>query len=164
VIAVLAALMVLITFVGRLSDRIGRKPVLMSGCLLLAAGGVPAFLLIRTGAPRWVFPGCLLVGLMLLCFEGAGPATLPALFPTEIRAGALSVAFNLGVSLFGGTTPLITQALVHATGNLLVPGFYLAAAGLIGAVAVLFTPETAGKPLPGSPPAVIGRGKADSRS
>jgi MHS family proline/betaine transporter-like MFS transporter len=162
VVAVLAVLMLLVTFVGRLSDRIGRKPVLMSGCLLLAAGGVPAFLLIRTGALTWVFPGCLLVGLMLLCFEGAGPATLPALFPTEIRAGALSVAFNLGVSLFGGTTPLISQALVHATGNLLMPGVYLTAAGIAGAVAVLFTPETAGEPLPGSAPTVAGRRETDT--
>jgi MHS family proline/betaine transporter-like MFS transporter len=157
VVAVLAVLMALVTFVGRLSDQIGRKPVLMAGCFLLAAGGVPAFLLIRTGALAWVFAGCLLVGLMLVCFEGAGPATLPALFPTEIRAGALSVAFNLGVSLFGGTTPLIVQALVHATGSLVVPGFYLAAAGVLGAVAVLFTPETAGRPLPGSAPTVTDR-------
>lgn len=154
VVVALAVLMLLVTVAGRLSDRVGRKPVLMAGCLLLAAGGIPAFLLIRTGVLGWVFAGCLLVGLMLLCFEGAGPATLPALFPTEIRAGALSVAFNLGVSLFGGTTPLINQALVHATGNLVVPGVYLAAAGVIGAVAVLFTPETANRPLPGSAPAV----------
>ncbi|MGI8329746.1 MFS transporter [Actinomadura scrupuli] len=149
VVAVLTILIVLITFVGRLSDRVGRRPVLMAGCLLLVFGAVPAFLLIRTGTVHWVFLGCLLVGLMLLCFEATGPATLPALFPTEIRAGALSVAFNLGVSLFGGTTPLITQALVHGTGNLLVPGFYLAGAGLIGVLTVLFTPETAGRPLPG---------------
>jgi MHS family proline/betaine transporter-like MFS transporter len=153
VVAALAVLMVLVTFVGRLSDRVGRRPVLMAGCLLLAVAGVPAFLLIRTGTLGPVFAGCLLVGLMLLCFEGAGPATLPALFPTEIRAGALSVAFNIGVSLFGGTTPLVVQALIHATGNLLVPGVYLAVAGVIGAVAVLLTPETAGRPLPGSAPA-----------
>jgi MHS family proline/betaine transporter-like MFS transporter len=157
VVAALAVLMALVTFVGRLSDQVGRKPVLMAGCLLLAVGGIPAFLLIRTGVLGWAFAGCLLVGLMLLCFEGAGPATLPALFPTEIRAGALSVAFNLGVSLFGGTTPLIVQTLIHATGNLLVPGVYLAGAGVIGAVAVLFTPETAGRPLPGSAPTVTGR-------
>jgi MHS family proline/betaine transporter-like MFS transporter len=154
VVAVLVMLMVLITFVGRLSDRVGRKPVLMTGCLLLVVGSVPAFLLIRQGTVRCVFLGCLLVGLALLCFEGAGPATLPALFPTDVRAGALSVAFNIGVSLFGGTTPLVTQALVNATDNLLVPGFYLAGAGLIGALAVLFSPETAGDPLLGSPPAV----------
>lgn len=161
VVAVLTVLIVLVTFVGRLSDHIGRKPILMAGCLLLVIGAVPAFLLIRTGTVRWVFLGCLLVGLMLLCFESTGPATLPALFPTEIRAGALSVAFNLGVSLFGGTTPLITQALVHSTGNLLVPGFYLAGAGLIGVLAVLFTPETAGRPLPGPAPAVADPQEAD---
>jgi len=161
VVAVLAVLMALVPFTGRLSDRIGRRPVLMAGCLLLAAGSVPAFLLIRTGVLGLVFAGCLLVGLMLVCFEGVGPATLPALFPTEIRAGALSVAFNIGVSLFGGTTPLVAQALVHATGNLLVPGFYLAAAGVVGAVAVLVTPETAGRPLPGSALAVTDPGEAD---
>jgi MHS family proline/betaine transporter-like MFS transporter len=60
----------------------------------------------------------------LLCFSGTGPATLPALFPTKIRAGALSVAFNISVSLFGATTPLVTAALVTATHNLLAPGCY----------------------------------------
>ena len=154
VVAVLVVLMVLVTFVGRLSDRVGRRPVLMAGCLLLVTGSVPAFLLIRHGTVGVVFLGCQLIGLMFVCFEGAAPATLPALFPTEVRAGSLSVAFNLSVSLFGGTTPLFTQALVHATHNLLAPGFYLAGAGLVGGLAVLFTPETAGRPLPGSAPAV----------
>jgi MHS family proline/betaine transporter-like MFS transporter len=152
VLAVMVVLMVLITFVGKLSDRIGRRPVMMTGCVLLVVGSVPAFLMIRHSTLSSIFLGSMLLGLMLLCFNSTGPATLPAFFPTDVRAGALSIAFNVSVSLFGGTTPFVTAALVHATGNLLVPGYYLAAAGLIGGISVFFTPETAGAPLPGSPP------------
>jgi MHS family proline/betaine transporter-like MFS transporter len=152
VLAVMVVLMVLISFIGRISDRTGRRPVLMSGCLLLVVGSVPAFLLIRTGALGLIFAGATLVGLMLVCFSSTAPGTLPALFPTDVRAGTLSVVFNFTVSLFGGTTPLFTEALVHGTGNLLVPGFVLVVAGLIGGLSVLFLPESARKPLIGSPP------------
>jgi MHS family proline/betaine transporter-like MFS transporter len=152
VLAVMVVLMVLLPFVGRLSDRVGRRPVLMAGSLMLVVGSVPAFLLITDRALIPVFVGCMLIGLMYLCFDSTMPATLPAMFPTDVRSGALSVAFNFSVSLFGGTTPLVATALVHATHNLLVPGFYLVAAGLIGAVSVLFLPETARQPMLTSPP------------
>jgi MHS family proline/betaine transporter-like MFS transporter len=161
VLTTMIVLMALITYVGRLSDRIGRRPVLMTGCVLLVVGSVPAFLLIRHGSLPSIFAGCLLIGLMLLCFNSTAPANLPALFHTDVRAGSLSVAYNISVSLFGGTTPLVAAALVHATGNLLVPGYYLAVAGLIGGLAVLFTPETAGKPMLGSPPTAIDEREAD---
>jgi MHS family proline/betaine transporter-like MFS transporter len=161
VLTTMIVLIVLITYVGRLSDRIGRRPVLMTGCVLLVVGSVPAFLLIRHGSLTSIFAGCLLIGLMLLCFNSTAPAFLPALFHTEVRAGSLSVAYNISVSLFGGTTPLVAAALVHTTGNLLVPGYYLAGAGLIGGLAVLFTPETARKPMLGSPPSVADEGEAD---
>jgi MHS family proline/betaine transporter-like MFS transporter len=152
VLVVMAVLMVLLPFVGRLSDRVGRRPVLMTGSVLLVIGSVPIFMLLTRRTLTSVFAGCLLLGLMYLCFDSTSPATLPALFPTDVRSGALSVAYNITVSLFGGTTPLISTALVHVTGNLLAPACYLAAAGLIGAVAVLFTPESAGQPMPTAPP------------
>ena len=163
VLIVMVVLMVVITFVGRLSDRVGRRPVLMAGCILLVAGSVPAMLVIRNGAFGSILIGCMLMGLTLVCFSSTEPATLPALFPTDVRAGALSVAFNISVSLFGGTTPLVAAALVTATHNLLMPGFYLMAAGLIGAVAVMFTPETARRPLPGSPPVAADEREARER-
>ena len=52
------------------------------------------------------------------------PSTLPALFTTDIRYSALAIGFNLSVSLFGGTTPLITAWLVDTTKNNMMPAYY----------------------------------------
>jgi MHS family proline/betaine transporter-like MFS transporter len=92
--------------------------------------------------------------LMELCFDSTSPATMPALFPTNVRNGALAISYNVAISAFGGTTPLIAQALVSGTGNLMVPAYMLIVAGLVGAVTLFFTPEVAGRRLPGSPPTV----------
>lgn len=154
----LAALIVVtaaVAFVARLSDRVGVKPIIWAGCGGLVLASVPAFWLIRFGGSYPViFVGVLLVGLMLLCFTSIEPSLLPALFDTDVRYGALAIAFNIPVSTFGGTTPLIAQALISTTGNPLMPAFLLVAAGLAGMVTLLFTPEVAGRALPGSGPTV----------
>jgi MHS family proline/betaine transporter-like MFS transporter len=62
--------------------------------------------------------------------------------------------------VFGGTTPLIIQALLQATGNELVPAFFLMATSLIGAVAVWFMKESSQRPLPGSMPSVATEAEA----
>ena len=152
-IAVLVVSMVLITFVGRLSDRVGRRPVVLFGCAMLVVLSVPSLLLIRSGSNGTVFAGLMLMGLMLLCFNSTMPSTLPALFPTEIRYGGLSIAFNISVSLFGGTTAAVTSLLVATTNDLNMPAYYLMGAGIIGALAIWFAKESARKALPGSPPA-----------
>lgn len=82
------------------------------------------------------------------------PSALPALFPTRVRYGSLSIGFNVSVSLFGGTTPLVVTALIGATGDMMMPAYYLMAAAVVGGVAVWFMTESAGRPLPGSAPAV----------
>ncbi|MDT5084145.1 MAG: transporter, family, proline/betaine transporter [Mycobacterium sp.] len=151
----LTILMLLLVLVAMLSDRIGVKPIMWTGCGLLIAASIPAFLLIRSGRGYPViFIGVLLIGLMELCFDSTSPSALPALFPTEVRYGALAIAYNISISAVGGTTPLIAQALVSGTGNAMVPAYMLIFAGLVGAVTLLFTPEMAGKRLPGSGPSV----------
>lgn len=155
IVATLAMLMVTVVLVAALSDRIGVKPIMWTGCGLLIVGSIPAFLLIRYGGIYPViFLGVLLIGMMELCFDSTGPATLPALFPTNVRYGALAISYNISISLVGGTTPLIAQALVSGTGYLMAPAGMLIFGGVVGAVTLLFTPEVAGKPLPGSGPAV----------
>lgn len=151
---VLVILMTVVVFVARLSDRVGVKPLMWTGCVLLMTASIPAFLLMRAGGYPTKFAGVLIVGLTLLCFNSVEPATLPSLFPTNVRYGAVSVAYNIAVSAFGGPTPLIAESLVSATGNALMPAYILMFAGLVGAATLFFTPEVAGKRLPGSGPAV----------
>ena len=155
IVATLAILMAAVVFVAMLSDRIGVKPIMWTGCGLLVVASVPAFLLMHFGGIYpLVFTGVLLIGLMELCFDSTTPAALPALFPTRVRNGALAIAYNIALSTVGGTTPLIAQTLISGTGNALVPAYMLIFAGLVGTVSLLFMPEVAGKPLPGSGPSV----------
>jgi MFS transporter, MHS family, proline/betaine transporter len=151
----LTILAMLLVFVAALSDHIGVKPIMRTGCVLLIAASIPAFLLIRDGGGYLlIFVGVLLIGLMELCFDSTSPATMPALFPTNVRNGALAISYNVSISAFGGTTPVIAQALVSGTGNLMVPAYMLIVAGVVGMVTLAFTPEVAGRRLPGSPPSV----------
>jgi MHS family proline/betaine transporter-like MFS transporter len=155
IVGTLAILMATIVFVAKLSDRIGVKPIMRTGCILLIVASIPAFLLMRLGgAYPVIFLGVLLIGLMELCFDSTTPSALPALFPTRVRYGALAISYNLSISTVGGVTPLIAQALVSSTGNDMVPAYMLMFAGLVGVITLMFTPEVAGKPLPGSGPAV----------
>ncbi len=153
-IAVMLVMMLVITFVGRLSDRVGRKPVAFTGCVALVVLSVPSALLIQLHSTAGVFVGLLLMGLMLVLFSATMPSTLPALFPTSIRQGGLSIGYNVSVALFGGTVATVMTALISATGNLTWPGYYLAAAGVVGALALAFTKESAKQPLEGSTPSV----------
>jgi MHS family proline/betaine transporter-like MFS transporter len=154
-VVVLVMMLFAVVSVAKLSDRIGRKPIMWTGCGLLIVTSVPAFLLIRHGEGYSVrFLGVMLIGLTLLCFSSTSPSTLPALFPTNVRNFAVAIGFNISVSAFGGTTPLIAETLVSGTGSVMVPAYILMVAGLVGAVTVWFTPEVAGKRLPGSGPSV----------
>lgn len=154
IVATLAILMAAVVFVAMLSDRIGVKPIMWTGCGLLVLASVPAFLLMRFGGILLIFFGVLLVGLMELCFDSTTPSALPALFPTRVRNGALAISYNIALSTVGGTTPVIAQALITGTGSAMVPAYMLIFAGLVGTVALRFMPEVAGKPLPGSGPSI----------
>ena len=151
---VMVVLMLIITQVGRLNDRFGRKPVLMAGMLGFLFLSLPAFLLIGQGGVPAITAGMLMLGLSLVCMLGTMSAALPALFPTDVRYGSLSVGYNLSASLFGGTTPLVITALIGATGSNLMPAYYAMGAALVGVVAVACMKETARQPLEGSPPSV----------
>ncbi|MEU9629517.1 glycine betaine/L-proline transporter ProP [Streptomyces luteogriseus] len=157
VLGVMAVMMIVQPFAGALTDRVGRRPVIATGCAGFLLLSVPALLLIREGSLLAVALGMGALGMLLVCFTASMPSALPALFPTKVRYGSLSIGFNVSVSLFGGTTPLVVTALIGATGNMMMPAYYMMAAAVIGGFAVWRMAESAGRPLPGSAPSVAGR-------
>jgi MHS family proline/betaine transporter-like MFS transporter len=156
----MVVLMCVINQVGRLNDRFGRKPLLMTGMAGFFVLTAPAFVLVQQGSLLAVSTGMLLLGLCLVCLLGTMSAALPALFPTPVRYGSLSIGYNLAVSLFGGTTPLVITGLISATGSDMMPAYYTMAATLIGIVTVACMKETAQQPLWGSPPSVATKAEA----
>jgi MHS family proline/betaine transporter-like MFS transporter len=145
---------------GFFSDKLGRRPMVIGACVAMFLLAIPCMMLVGTGNDLLIFAGLMGLGVALTCFTSTMPSTLPALFYTPVRYSALSIAFNVSVSLFGGTTPLVTAWLVERTGDPLVPAYYLMGAAVIGVITMLFVRETAGLPLRGSPPAVADYGEA----
>ena len=144
------AMMVVIAPIGALTDRIGRRPVLIAAAIGFTVLSVPAVMLMGLGNAVLEILGIGILGLLLVALISNISATLPALFPTTVRYSGFALGYNLATAIFGGTAGFVVQWLIQQTGVTIMPGIYLAVAGLIGLAAVLFFNETAGRSLRGT--------------
>lgn len=138
--------LLLVPVFGRLSDRTGRKPVLVGAAVALFVLATPAYVLMQTGMVGTVV-GALGLSVVLSAILGTYAVWSAEIFPTRTRQGGLSIAYNVTAALFAGTVPFVMTVLISATGSLLVPGPYLMVAAVIGLVAALTMQETAGSSL-----------------
>jgi MHS family proline/betaine transporter-like MFS transporter len=144
----LIVFVVLIPFTGALSDRIGRRPVLITSCIGYIVCTYPLFLWASSGSLAACFVMQLVLVIFLAFFAGAGPATYAEIFPTRVRYTALSIGYNIAVAIFGGFAPFIATWLIDLTGgNKIAPTYYVLAAAVITFLILLRTRETAFSPL-----------------
>lgn len=153
-VPVLVVMSAFIPLIGKLSDRIGRKPVYGIAVVSTIVLMVPAFTIMQIGEEWAVMIALAMVAIPVAFYVAISASALPALFPTASRFGAMAIAYNVAVSLFGGTTPLFSQALIDLTGNTYMPAFYIMFFAALGGVAMLTMKETAKRPLMGSFPTV----------
>jgi MFS family permease len=130
---------------GALSDRIGRKPIIMAGCLLAAVTYYPIYLAMQALGNNPFMEGVLVWIQMIYVTMVYGPiaAFLVEFFPAKIRYTSLSVPYHLGNGEFGGWLPFIATAITAATGNPLLALIYPIAVSLLSfVVGSLFIKES----------------------
>ncbi len=127
---------------GRLSDRIGRRPVMIGARALMLLAIYPAFLLLTQSATVWSL-GAVSALLALLTSSGTA-ATMVAIveiFPSAVRSSGMSITNAVSVSLFGGTTQFVNAWLIGATGDKLSPAYYVFVSSVIGIWAMFKLPQ-----------------------
>ncbi|QIE26719.1 Proline/betaine transporter (plasmid) [Caballeronia sp. SBC1] len=133
---------------GALSDRIGRKPLLIGCCAGFALLSYALFHVILNGASFVTILGVqIFFNLFIAAFSGSAPAALCELFPTHSRTTLLSIGYSLSTAIFGGFAPFIATWLIGATGSPISPSLYLTAAAIISGLVILTFRETAHEQL-----------------
>ncbi len=146
-LASLVALLVILPLAA-LSDRIGRRPMLIAGSLAFAIGGYPLFLLLNSGSLAAAIAAHCGLAAIEAVYVSAAVAAGVELFATRVRYSGFSVGYNICVATFGGTTPYVVTWLTAQTANNVAPAYYVAAAAVVSLLTILTVRETAGRPLP----------------
>jgi MHS family proline/betaine transporter-like MFS transporter len=138
--------MILMPVMGHISDRIGRKPVLITGCLGFMIFTYPVFLFMSSGSFVHVLLGEFVIAFFQSMFSGVAVAFVAEVFKTQVRVSSL-VGYNIAACLSGGMGPFFATYIIKATGNIASPAFYLIGLVIFTLVAVATLPETYNKPL-----------------
>lgn len=123
---------------GVLSDRFGRKPVMLVGALSIAVLALPMLNILQDAgtstAARFgvVFAAGAIVGLM----AGPGPAMLSEMFHTRVRYTGLGLSYSLSNAVFAGSAGLIITELIKSTANKDIPAYYVIATCVVSALAL----------------------------
>jgi MHS family proline/betaine transporter-like MFS transporter len=122
---------------GWLSDRVGRKPLLLGAMALACASALPLLWLMHHPDPMLILLGQVGFVLTVSTVLGVQPSLMVETTPPGIRCTAIALGYNVAFGVLGGLTPLAATWLVHRTGTDLSPAFMIMVAAAISFVAAL---------------------------
>ncbi|WP_431873224.1 MFS transporter [Amycolatopsis sacchari] len=156
VLAASVAMLVTIPWSGHLSDKLGRRPLILIGGLGVAAWAFPYFGLVDTKSLPLIFVA-VAVGFVFQCLTyGPIASFLGELFAPNVRYSGASLSYQLSAIIVSGGTPFLMTALIAETGSTVAVAGYIMAMGLITFVSAWFLPETNPAEVRADPQAVPG--------
>lgn len=129
--------------IGRLSDRIGRRKLLLGAAAALTVLAFPIFLLINSGNSAAILLGLIILGVLVAVTAVMDVVLLVEVFPASIRSTGAALGHNLALAILAGPGPFIAAALIRMTGDANLPAAYLAGVSLLCLLVLCKTlPET----------------------
>ena len=143
----LVAYIAFIFLSGRISDKVGRKKMLIIACVGFIIFTVPAFYLLNSQNFAIILIVELVMCLLLTINDGTLSSYLSETFPTEVRYSGFALSFNFANAIFGGSASFISIALIEATGNAIAPAWYMVAISVVAFIAMCMTHDNSKKKL-----------------
>lgn len=144
----------LIGVFGAVSDRVGRRPVMMVGIVAVGLSVFPTFALVTSGSVLLGFLGLSLMAVSIGIYAGPFTAAITEMMPITTRYSSISISYGLAVAIFGGTAGYVVAFLRERTGDTVAPAIFCILAVSVTFATVLRMRETA--------PGVVERAKQDA--
>jgi MFS family permease len=124
---------------GALSDKVGRRPLLLACTILMLITAYPVMLwLVKEPSFARLLTVELWLSFIFGSYNGAMVVFLTEIMPADVRTSGFALAYSFATAIFGGFTPALSTYLIHISGNRAIPGLWLSFAAACGLVATLF--------------------------
>ncbi|WP_395476876.1 metabolite/H+ symporter [Rickettsia endosymbiont of Pantilius tunicatus] len=144
---ILVVMMIVFPISAYISDRVGRRPVLICGIILLILLVYPIFICLGSMNFALAIISQILFAGIIAVYMGPIPTVLVEIFPTSVRFTGVALSYNLAAAIFGGTAPMVAMLLMKITGDNYAISYYLIALALVSSIILKFYKETYKKNL-----------------
>ncbi|WP_419235019.1 metabolite/H+ symporter [Rickettsia endosymbiont of Nabis limbatus] len=144
---ILVVMMIVFPISAYISDRVGRRLVLICGIILLILLVYPIFICLGSMNFALAIISQILFAGIIAVYMGPIPTVLVEIFPTSVRFTGVALSYNLAAAIFGGTAPMVAMLLMKITGDNYAISYYLIALALVSSIILKFYKETYKKNL-----------------
>jgi MFS family permease len=124
-IILVAVYMITTPISGFLSDKVSEKMILMASVLLTLFFIYPFMAIIQSNELYLIIPAFVVAGILIGFYQGAVPSFSAKCFDVKVRASGVSLAYNLPAIVFGGTAPMIVNAIMNSSGKIIPVAYYV---------------------------------------
>ena len=141
-ITTLISMIIALPLSAFISDKIGRKPIMIMGCISFAIFSYPLFWIMNNSCDCFAIAAAGCLAFIAGFFMGPVPTVLVELFPTRVRFTGVAVSYNMSAAIFGGTAPMVSMMLIKAFSDKTVMSYYITVFVVFTMLALMYYKET----------------------